>query len=84
MLLTKKAPTHLVVPQPTGPYRFRDRLTGQEVELPAEDFDDPDGFVRGRPELDISDLESAGSQEPGTEDDNKPGDEGTPPPGDPQ
>jgi putative hydrolase len=24
----------------------------------ADDFDDPDGFVRGRPELDISDLEA--------------------------
>ena len=30
----------------------------------AEDFDDPDGFVRGRPELDISDLESASGPEP--------------------
>jgi putative hydrolase len=29
----------------------------------ADDFDDPDGFVRGRPELDISDLESESSQD---------------------
>ncbi|MCI0457061.1 MAG: hypothetical protein L0Z62_08785 [Gemmataceae bacterium] len=28
------------VEQTTGPYRIRDRLTGEEVELPAEDFDD--------------------------------------------
>jgi hypothetical protein len=28
----------------------------------ADDFDDPDGFVRGRPELDISDLESPEKQ----------------------
>ena len=31
----------------------------------AEDFDDPDGFVRGRPELDISALEDDG---PGDDD----------------
>jgi putative hydrolase len=32
----------------------------------ADDFDDPDGFVRGRPELDISGLsESDGPAEPG-------------------
>ena len=40
----------------------------------ADDFDDPDGFVRGRPELDISDLEadvqaadSPGAESPGAE-----------------
>jgi putative hydrolase len=33
----------------------------------ADDFDDPDGFVRGRPELDISGLsESDGPAEPGS------------------
>ena len=26
--------------QDAGPYRFRDRFTGEEVELPAADFDD--------------------------------------------
>jgi hypothetical protein len=28
------------VTQPAGPYRVRDRLTGEAIELPAEDFDD--------------------------------------------
>ena len=36
----------------------RDALWAHPDLLPtAEDFDDPDGFVRGRPELDISSLE---------------------------
>jgi putative hydrolase len=39
----------------------RDAVWAHPDLLPtADDFDDPDGFVRGRPELDISDLESAG------------------------
>ncbi|MGO8884707.1 MAG: zinc-dependent metalloprotease [Streptosporangiaceae bacterium] len=37
----------------------RDALWTHPDLLPtADDFDDPDGFVRGRPELDISDLEA--------------------------
>jgi len=50
----------------------RDAVWAHPDLLPtADDFDDPDSFVRGRPELDISDLESAagppdaGDQEPG-------------------
>jgi hypothetical protein len=36
----------------------RDALWAHPDLLPtAEDFDDPDGFVTGRPELDISDLD---------------------------
>jgi len=34
----------------------------------ADDFDHPDGFVRGRPELDISDLEAQDTSEPPAED----------------
>jgi putative hydrolase len=47
----------------------RDAVWAHPDLLPtADDFDDPDSFVRGRPELDISDLESAGPQRPaGTE-----------------
>jgi putative hydrolase len=42
----------------------RDAVWAHPDLLPtADDFDDPDGFVRGRPELDISDLESAGPDE---------------------
>jgi putative hydrolase len=69
----------------------RDALWAHPDLLPtADDFDDPDGFVRGRPEFDISDLESAGKQEPGDrpdagqEDAEQPGEEGPsdgPPPG---
>jgi putative hydrolase len=40
----------------------------------ADDFDDPDGFVRGRPELDISDLDQA----PGPEDGDDAAPEGGP------
>jgi putative hydrolase len=37
----------------------RDAIWAHPDLLPtADDFDDPEGFVRGRPELDISDLES--------------------------
>jgi putative hydrolase len=43
----------------------RDAVWAHPDLLPtADDFDDPDSFVRGRPELDISDLESAGPQHP--------------------
>lgn len=53
----------------------RDAVWAHPDLLPtADDFDDPDGFVRGRPELDISDLESAGGQDAGEEKD--PGAEG--------
>jgi putative hydrolase len=52
----------------------RDAVWAHPDLLPtADDFDDPDGFVRGRPELDISDLESAagpedsGGKDPGEE-----------------
>jgi putative hydrolase len=46
----------------------RDALWAHPDLLPtADDFDDPDGFVRGKPELDISALE-----------DEPPGDDGTP------
>src|ERR1017187_6042050 len=53
----------------------RDAVWAHPDLLPtADDFDDPDGFVRGRPELDISDLEadvqaadSPGAESPGAE-----------------
>jgi putative hydrolase len=55
----------------------RDGLWAHPDLLPtADDFDDPDGFVRGRPELDISDLDSdqenvdgsaAADEEPGSD-----------------
>jgi putative hydrolase len=42
----------------------RDAVWAHPDLLPtADDFDDPDGFVRGRPEFDLSDLESAQSAE---------------------
>jgi putative hydrolase len=42
----------------------RDRIWAHPDLLPtADDFDDPDGFVRGRPELDLSDF-GAGPGEP--------------------
>jgi putative hydrolase len=45
----------------------RDAVWAHPDLLPtADDFDDPDGFVRGREELDISDLEeTSGPSEPG-------------------
>jgi putative hydrolase len=49
----------------------RDAVWGHPDLLPtAEDFDDPDGFVRGRPELDMSALDEAagtagGGESPG-------------------
>jgi putative hydrolase len=46
----------------------RDAIWAHPDLLPtADDFDDPDGFVRGRPELDISDL--GGPADDGPEDD---------------
>ena len=48
----------------------RDAVWAHPDLLPtAEDFDDPDGFVRGRPELDLSDLESAAGQDAAAEKD---------------
>jgi putative hydrolase len=45
----------------------RDALWTHPDLLPtADDFDDPDGFVRGRPELDISDLEAGAAGAGGT------------------
>jgi putative hydrolase len=42
----------------------RDEIWSHPDLLPtADDFDDPDGFVRGRPDFDISDLESETSAE---------------------
>jgi putative hydrolase len=53
----------------------RDAVWAHPDLLPtADDFDDPDGFVRGRPELDISDLESTSS--PDADDQKDPGAEG--------
>ncbi len=45
----------------------RDELWGHPDLLPtADDLDDPEGFVRGRPDLDLTDLEGP---EPGQEQD---------------
>jgi hypothetical protein len=55
----------------------------------ADDFDDPDGFVRGRPEFNISDLEPADKEdadegeprepgEPGEKSPDEPGEPGEP------
>jgi len=53
----------------------RDAVWAHPDLLPtADDFDDPDGFVRGRPELDISVLESESSPDAGDKTD--PGAEG--------
>jgi putative hydrolase len=57
----------------------RDAVWAHPDLLPtAEDFDDPDGFVRGHEEFDISDLEEeTGRAEPGPE--ARPGEEQSPP-----
>jgi len=56
----------------------RDAVWAHPDLLPtAEDFDDPEGFVRGRPEFDISDMESEGRRDAGDE---EPGSEGGSPP----
>jgi putative hydrolase len=51
----------------------------------ADDFDDPDGFVRGRPELDISGLDAPardqGSAKPGSPSADAPGSDAGQPPG---
>jgi putative hydrolase len=48
----------------------RDAIWAHPDLLPtAEDFDDPDAFVHGRPELDISDLGSAETDIPADKDD---------------
>ncbi|HEX3490245.1 MAG TPA: zinc-dependent metalloprotease [Streptosporangiaceae bacterium] len=60
----------------------RDAIWAHPDLLPtADDFDDPDGFVRGHPELDISDLESSGGEDTGETDqrDETGGEDGTPP-----
>ena len=47
----------------------RDAVWAHPDLLPtAEDFDDPDGFVRGRPDFDISDLESEGAKDEAAKD----------------
>ncbi len=60
----------------------RDAIWAHPDLLPtADDFDDPDGFVRGRPELDISDLDRPaddGPDDAGTDDDS-PGQPGSTP-----
>jgi putative hydrolase len=49
----------------------RDKVWAHPDLLPtAEDFDDPEGFLRGRPELDISDLSDQGDR--GDQDEGKP------------
>jgi putative hydrolase len=60
----------------------RDAVWAHPDLLPtAEDFDDPDGFVRGRPDFDISDLESDRTEKPGDEEPD--GEGGSPQEGDP-
>jgi Zincin-like metallopeptidase len=59
----------------------RDAVWAHPDLLPtADDFDDPDGFVRGREELDISGLEEAAG-EPAPE---APGETGEPEAGEEQ
>ncbi|HEY7143956.1 MAG TPA: zinc-dependent metalloprotease [Streptosporangiaceae bacterium] len=54
----------------------RDAVWAHPDLLPtAEDLDDPDGFVRGHPELDISGLEAAGQSGAGGESDDDSGDD---------
>jgi len=48
----------------------RDKVWAHPDLLPtADDFDDPEGFLRGRPELDISDLGAQGGRGDGSPDD---------------
>jgi putative hydrolase len=57
----------------------RDAVWSHPDLLPtADDFDDPDGFVRGRPELDISGLEDMASGDGDRDDDGKPDGDGQP------
>ena len=61
----------------------RDAIWAHPDLLPtADDFDDPEGFVRGRPELDISAFEDR-AEEPSPQEDSEPP-AGSEPPGDPQ
>jgi putative hydrolase len=53
----------------------RDAVWAHPDLLPtADDFDDPDGYVRGRPELDISDLGEPTADGPGEDGPASPGD----------
>ncbi len=62
----------------------RDAVWAHPDLLPtADDFDDPDGFVRGRPEFDISGLESADKEDPGSEGPGKEDSDDEKPDGDP-
>src|SRR5215472_15292035 len=55
----------------------RDAVWAHPDLLPtADDFDDPDGFVRGRPELDISAFESPAEEPPPPADGDPPADPG--------
>jgi putative hydrolase len=61
----------------------RDAIWTHPDLLPtADDFDDPDAFVRGRPELDISDLESATGDDEGDDTAQNGNGEENPPSGD--
>jgi len=63
----------------------RDAIWAHPDLLPtADDLDDPEGFIHGRPELDISDLsgDSADEAAPGEGDEAAPGDGGEAAPGD--
>ncbi len=54
----------------------RDAIWAHPDLLPtSDDFDDPDGFVRGRPELDISAFESPSAEPSPPEDDGPPKDD---------
>jgi putative hydrolase len=53
----------------------RDAIWAHPDLLPtADDFDDPDGYVRGRPELDISDLDERAADGPDESGPEDPGD----------
>jgi putative hydrolase len=60
----------------------RDEIWAHPDLLPtADDFDDPEGFVRGHPDFDISDLESTESAEETAAEAKDAGSEETPPSG---
>ncbi len=55
----------------------RDAIWAHPDLLPtADDFDDPEGFIRGRPELDISDLGPDPGEDPGSRPDADNGQDG--------
>jgi putative hydrolase len=57
----------------------RDSIWAHPDLLPtADDFDDPEAFVRGRPEFDISDLGDPSSGQGDRDEPSNPGDGGTP------